>query len=61
MAQASMKNTAGKKPKGSLYADVPRLQVQAKKFLDTSKFEQCRVMIEKALREHDHQDAIIHF
>ena len=35
--------------------------MQAKKFLDASKFEQCRVMIEKALREHDHQDGIIHF
>lgn len=25
MAQATLKNTAGKKPKGSLYADVSRL------------------------------------
>ena len=35
---AKLSQQPGKK-KGSIYADVQRLQVQAKKFLDTNKFE----------------------
>ena len=49
------------KKKGSIYADVQRLQVQAKKFLDTNKFEQAKQLIERALREYEHDDAVLHF
>ena len=53
----------GVKPglKGSLYADVKRLQLQAKKFIDGGKYQQVKQMIEKALRDHGHTDAILHF
>jgi hypothetical protein len=36
--------------KGSLYADVKRLQVTANKFIEQKKFEQAKTMLEKALR-----------
>eukprot|EP00353_Schmidingerella_taraikaensis_P001579 CAMPEP_0185599582 /NCGR_PEP_ID=MMETSP0434-20130131/82806_1 /TAXON_ID=626734 ORGANISM="Favella taraikaensis, Strain Fe Narragansett Bay" /NCGR_SAMPLE_ID=MMETSP0434 /ASSEMBLY_ACC=CAM_ASM_000379 /LENGTH=213 /DNA_ID=CAMNT_0028229041 /DNA_START=610 /DNA_END=1253 /DNA_ORIENTATION=- len=47
--------------KTSIYADVKRLQIQAKKFLDASKFEQAKQLIEKALRQYAHDDAVLHF
>jgi len=40
---------------------VKRLQIQAKKFLDASKFEQAKQLIEKALRQYAHDDAVLHF
>jgi len=44
-----------------LFADVQRLQVQAKKFIDANKFEQAKTLLEKALRLHGHDDPVIHF
>ena len=60
MTRPSQGGTA-KGLKVNLYADVKRLQIQAKKFLDTAKYDQCKQLIEKALRLYAHDDPILHF
>lgn len=60
LSQGGPSNKSGK-VKQSLLSDVQRLQVQAKKFIDANKFEQTKTLLEKALRLHGHDDAVIHF
>ena len=53
----------GAKPgmKGGVYNDVKKLQLLAKKAIDGNKSQQAKNMIEKALKQYGHQDAILHF
>lgn len=49
------------KIKGSIYMDVVRLQIQAKKFIDGGKYGHAKQMIEKALKQYGHDDSVLHF